>query len=58
MHRPAAAGHQQRELPRVAPVLGDVHAGGAGHRLVHQRVDAGGRLLPRQPQPARQPRPS
>ena len=42
MDRPGAAGRQQRILRRDAAALGDRHARGAGHVLVHHVVHAEG----------------
>jgi hypothetical protein len=45
MHRPAAAGADQRIPARVAAALGDMDTGGAGHAFVDDLVDAlSGRL--------------
>src|SRR5262249_59043017 len=37
---PGPAGAEKGVVARVAPALGDVHAGGAGHALVDDVVDA------------------
>ena len=42
--RPRAAHRHHRVPARIAALLDDVHAGGAGHVLAHEVVDAPGRL--------------
>ena len=40
MHRPGAAEGDQRVAARVAALLGQVHARGGRHGLVHDAADA------------------
>ena len=51
VHRPGAAGAEERVVARVAAALGDVHARRARHALVHHVVDAPRHLGGRQAQP-------